>query len=465
MDQNFKAMKINILHICISSCIAVNLLLLSACNKLVQVDTPDHLVDSEVLFQSKKGYESAMAGIFIQMRALNLSMTNGGLSVYMGMASDELSPTLLGGNYDEFSQNLLLSSNSVVNNFWVYAYRGIYRANLVIENAERDQVLAPADRDNFLGQALFVRAFLHFYLTQLFCDVPYISLSDYKVNANKGRDSRDFVMKSLLSDLERSVKLLPKEVSTDRTIPNYYTALALMARVNLYLENYQQAITNTNEILENTSYILEGNLNQVFKIKSREILWQLGTTVSNAVEGISFIPFNTSTKPTYVLREDLLQRFNPDDLRKLTWINSNTIAGMTYYYPAKYKSRLMTPIEEYNVVFRLAEIYLIRAEALYAMNQYEQATAAMNQVRERAGLQDYQLVNAALLWDAIKQERQNELFAEWGHRWFDLVRWNTIDAILGKAKPTWQPYARYLPLPSKEILLNTYLIQNPGYNE
>lgn len=458
-------MKNSILHICISSFIVANLLLLPACNKLVQVETPDHLVDSEVLFQSKKGYESAMAGIFIQMRALNLSMTNGGLSVYMGMASDELSPTLLGGNYDEFSQNLLLSSNSVVNNFWVYAYRSIYRANLVIENAERDQLLSPADRDNFLGQALFVRAFLHFYLTQLFGDVPYISSSDYKVNAVKGRDSKDFVMKLLLGDLERSVKLLPKESSTDRTIPNYYAALALMARVSLYLGNHEQAIANTDEILKNTSFILEADLNQVFKIKSREILWQLGTTVSNTAEGVSFIPFNTSTKPTYILREDLLQSFVPTDLRKQAWINSNTIAGTTYYYPVKYKSRLMTPIEEYSVVFRLAEIYLIRAESLYGMKQYEQATAALNVVRKRAGLPEYQFANASLLWNAIKGERQNELFAEWGHRWFDQIRWNTADAVLGKAKPTWQPYAKYLPIPSKEILLNTYLTQNPGYNE
>ncbi|WP_312190865.1 hypothetical protein, partial [Sphingobacterium sp.] len=61
-------MKIRIIHNCIYSFITANVLLLSACNKLVQVETPDHLVDSEVLFQSKKGYESSMAGIFIQMR-------------------------------------------------------------------------------------------------------------------------------------------------------------------------------------------------------------------------------------------------------------------------------------------------------------------------------------------------------------------------------------------------------------
>ncbi|MGE8381599.1 MAG: RagB/SusD family nutrient uptake outer membrane protein, partial [Sphingobacterium sp.] len=379
--------------------------------------------------------------------------------------SDELSPTLLGGNYDEFSQNQLLSSNSVVNNFWVYAYRSIYRANLVIENAEHDQVLSINDRNNFLGQALFVRAFLHFYLCQLFGDVPYISSSDYKVNAVKGRDSKSLVMALLLDDLERAVQLLSKEVSTDLTIPNYYAALALMARVNLYLGNHEQAIANTDEILKNTSYILEADLNQVFKIKSREILWQIGTTLSNAVEGVSFIPFNTSTKPTYILREGLMQSFASIDLRKQSWINYNTIAGATYYYPAKYKNRLMTPVEEYNVVFRLAEIYLIRAEALYGIKQYAQATAALNVIRKRAGLPEYQFTNASLLWDAITGERQNELFAEWGHRWFDLIRWNTIDAVLGKAKPTWQPYAKYLPIPSKEILLNTYLTQNPGYNE
>ncbi len=122
-------------------------------------------------------------------------------------------------------------------------------------------------------------------------------------------------------------------------------------------------------------------------------------------------------------------------------------------------------MEEYNVVFRLAEIYLIRAEAFYAMKQYGQATAALNVVRKRAGLSEYQFTDTSLLWDAIIAERQKELFAEWGHRWFDLIRWNTIDEVLGKAKTTWQPYAKYLPIPSKEILLNTYLTQNPGYNE
>ncbi len=464
MDQNFKAMKINILHICISSCIAFNLLLLSACNKLVQVDTPDHLVDSEVLFQSKKGYESAMAGIFIQMRALNLSMTNGGMEVYMGVAADEIYPTLVGGVEEEFFKNQLQSSNAVVSNFWIYAYRGIYRANLVIENAERDQMLSLTDRQNFLGQALFVRAFLHFHLCQLFGDVPYISSSDYRANAVKARDSKSIVMESLSKDLERAAELLPKEIKGERVMPSYYAAIALLAKVKLYQGQFEQVLDLTDEILSNKNFTLEMDLNDVFKIKSAEVIFQIESTVANTAVAMNFLPFSPTSKPMYVLQHDLLQSFEVEDLRKKAWTESNILDGTAYYYPTKYKNKLMTPIEEYNVVFRLAEVYLMRAEALFGVKDYDQVLSTLNSLRKRAGLKDKKYADAVQLWEAIVTERRHELFVEGGNRWLDLIRWNTIDDVLGASKPSWQSFAKYLPIPSNEILLNTHLIQNPGYD-
>ncbi|MNG78954.1 SusD family protein [compost metagenome] len=457
-------MRNSILHISISSVIAANLLLLSACNKLVQVDTPDHLVDSEVLFQSKKGYESAMAGIFIQMRALNLSMTNGGMEVYMGVSVDEIYPTLVGGVEEEFFKNQLQSSNSVVNNFWIYAYRGIYRANLLIENAERDQVLSLTDRQSFLGQALFVRAFLHFHLCQLFGDVPYISSSDYKANAVKARDSKSLVMELLSKDLERAAELLPKEIKGERVTPSYYAAIALLAKVNLYQRKFEQVLAYTDEILNNKDFMLEMDLDNVFKIKSPEVIFQIESTVANTAIAMNFIPFSPASKPMYVLQHDLLQSFETEDLRKQAWTKSNIIDGMAYYYPTKYKNKLMTPIEEYNVVFRLAEIYLIRAEALFGAKDYDQAMSTLNSLRSRAGLKEKKYGDAAHLWEDIVTERRHEFFVEGGNRWLDLIRWNTIDHVLGASKPSWQPFAKYLPIPSNEILLNTHLIQNPGYD-
>lgn len=450
----------------ISRCVlAWLMLLLAGCNKLVQVETPGHLVDSEVLFQSKKGYEAALAGIFLQMRMLNLSMTNGGLSVYMGVSADEIYPTLVLGDEDEFYKNQLLSSNNAVNNFWLYAYRGIYRANLLIKHAELDQQLISADRDNFHGQALFLRAFFHFYLCQLFGDVPLISSTDYKLNASKGRDSKALVMEAVEKDLAKALQLLPKTIDTKRILPNYYAALALAARVDLYQGKYAQAVSRTVELLQNPNFKLENDLTTTFKINSKETIWQLASEASNTAEAMNFIPFNAMSKPLYVLQNELLNTFEPEDLRMLQWIGANTINGVDYRYPAKYKNKLMTPVDEYNVVFRLAEIHLIQAEALIRLGDQENALIALNTIRKRAGLAARSFKDEKQLWDNLVVERRKELFAEWGHRWFDLIRWNVADKVLGAAKDNWQVYATYLPIPRTEILLNPYLTQNPGYHE
>ena len=87
-------------------------------------------------------------------------------------------------------------------------------------------------------------------------------------------------------------------------------------------------------------------------------------------------------------------------------------------------------------------------------------------VRLRAGLP---LLSASLtqaqLLAAVEQERKVELFGEWGNRWFDLKRTNRADAVIGGQKPaTWQSTDVLYPIPGAQILANTNLTQNPGYN-
>jgi len=70
----------------------------------------------------------------------------------------------------------------------------------------------------------------------------------------------------------------------------------------------------------------------------------------------------------------------------------------------------------------------------------------------------------ASVLSAIMKERQVELFAEWGHRWFDLKRTNTANSVLGAEKPTtWKSTAVLYPIPVTEIINNPKLVQNPGY--
>ena len=115
------------------------------------------------------------------------------------------------------------------------------------------------------------------------------------------------------------------------------------------------------------------------------------------------------------------------------------------------------------MVFRLAEQYLIRAEALAQQNKLDSALADLNLVRQRAGLGNSTAVTGTDVLAAVMHERQTELFAEWGHRWFDLRRTGTIDAVLGAVKPGWQPTDSTLPVPFTQIQDNSLLTQNPGY--
>ncbi len=147
-------------------------------------------------------------------------------------------------------------------------------------------------------------------------------------------------------------------------------------------------------------------------------------------------------------------------------------ARNTWYFPYKYKYNTLTTngtVYEYTMVLRLAEQYLIRAEAKV---QTGDATAVndLNAVRHRAGLADYAgSTDKNSLLAAILHERQVELFTEWGQRWFDLIRTGNVDAVMSIVTPqkggTWTTggHQTLYPIPIADIAADPNLTQNPGY--
>ena len=160
----------------------------------------------------------------------------------------------------------------------------------------------------------------------------------------------------------------------------------------------------------------------------------------------------------------LLSAFATGDQRRFKWMDSITSAGTRYYYPGKYKNTSSASIPEYQVVFRVAEQFLIRAEARFHQGNWVGAIEDLNVIRTRAGLPSLALtLSPPEIEQAIVQERRTELFCEWGHRWFDLNRTGTSTQVLGVMKPTWNPYDTLYPVPLNEILTNPNLTQNSGY--
>lgn len=119
---------------------------------------------------------------------------------------------------------------------------------------------------------------------------------------------------------------------------------------------------------------------------------------------------------------------------------------------------------EYSIQFRLAEQYLIRAEARAYQGDLIGAKEDLNKIRRNADLNDTNALSQQEIITAVKKERRFELFTESGHRFFDLKRNGDLDTVLTGVKFGWNSTDRLLPIPESELTLNPNIQpQNPGY--
>jgi hypothetical protein len=349
---------------------------------------------------------------------------------------------------------------------WSSAYYTIYTANSIIEGIGQGNI-SPAVGDQLSGEALFVRAFTLFYLTNLFGDIPVVTTTDYRTNATLARSTPQVVYEQIIEDLAQARQLLPSNyVSAERTRPNKWSATALLSRVYLYAGNWADAEAMASELIGQPAVFELGNLSEVFLKGSKEAIWQLSSTYPatyNTSEGTYFIL--TAVPNIVAVAQGVIDAFEPADERYTNWIGTYSTDGVTYHYVGKYKEKgFSNPLKEHSVVLRLGEQYLIRAEARVRSGNLDGAQADINIIRARAGLANTTALSESELLLAIEQERRIELVGEWGHRWFDLKRTDRADAVLSGLKPNWNSEDVLLPIPESEILSNANLLpQNPGY--
>lgn len=450
-------------------------ILICSCRKLVEVSNPIDKITSDKVFQDSSTATAALVGIYTKMGSVGLRIpiiSTGAITIFTGLASDELEYTSSVPDEAEFASNSISVNNNIISSgFWRYGYNFIYQTNAVIEGVEGSNNISQSLSNQLVGEAKFLRAFFYFNLVNLFGEVPLIISSDYTQTATVDRAAKDQIYDQIISDLkDAKEKLTITYPAIQRVRVNRFAASALLARVYLYIMEFEKAMQEASEVILSGTYSLESDLNSVFIKSSNEIIWQLipFATSLSTIEGFKFIPSSAaSSLPLFPIREELLDAFDIGDLRKVDWIGNKTIASQVYYYPYKYKVRAIaagTPQPEYHVMLRLAEILLIRAEAAAHLNNLTQAIQDINLIRQRAGLSSLSggIDQSQVLFE-ISKERRLELFAECGHRWFDLKRRNEASAILASLKPTWEPTDTLFPIPQAEILLNPQLIQNPGY--
>lgn len=473
----------------ITGCFLI-LITATGCRKYLEVPVPTNKIVGTTAFDN----DATAAGVLntVYEKLSNGSYFDGNTSVgfFTGLYGDELQNYSILGSYQAVYSNTVSSTVGGVSGLWSNLYTQLYPVNVAIEE------LTPVNKalnyqKQWLGEAYFLRGLIYFYITNMYGEAPLVLSSDYTVNNRLARSPQADVYQQIVSDLKQAQSLLTPEfrdaaglVTKDRGRPNQAAATALLARVYLYMNDWQNAAAQAGNVIANAAAFQLVKPAQTFLVNSTENIWGL-------------VPFNNNTSPYKVrdvivyilpkgvspikaglfatLSDSLVKSFEPNDLRFTNWVGIDTVpaSGTTplavYYYPYKYKANGTgyTAAQETLVMLRLAEQYLIRAEARAQQNDLTGAVADLNAIRTRAGLPATTAVSQTEILSAILKERRIEFFTEAGHRFFDLRRTKALDALMTKLSPlkggTWEPFEQWWPIPLTDIQNNPRLIQTSGY--
>jgi hypothetical protein len=449
-----------------------------SCKKIIDIGPPKSSLAQEVVFQNDGQATAAVIGMYAAMASANNYASGSSVSVSFltGLSADEFSG--YNSNNIPFYENQLVPELSSTQNIYFQAYQSIYTSNAILEGLAASSGITPSLQKQLEGEALFVRAFAYFYLINLYGAVPLQLSTDYRITQIAPRTSPEIIYQQILTDLLLAEsKLTDTYITAGKVRPNKSTVQALLARAYLYMQDWANAEKYASSVINKTTAYNLVALDAIFLANSSEAIWQLMPTANtNSQDGLLNIPGSFTTAPSALSLSSnfATTAFEPNDKRLSSWVKSYVVGGNTFYYANKYKVKSSATVTEYSMVIRLAELYLIRAEARINIGKIDIGVGDLNVLRDRArSAPTLSIPNPlpplsislsktdALL--AVERERRVELFSEWGHRWFDLKRTNRANSILSIIKTKWQSTDVLYPIPSNEINRNPNITQNQGY--
>jgi starch-binding outer membrane protein, SusD/RagB family len=442
-----------------------------SCKKLVTIDQPISSITTNATFSTDATATSAVMGIYSSLTNTGPTFSNGATTLYLGAASDELTKGGGTGVVLPFFTNEVLSNNSILyDQFWNTGYTAIFQANSCLEGLQNTASLSPAVKNQLIGECKFLRAFVYFYFANIWGDIPMPLTADWNKTYLLPRTTKSKVYDQIIADLKDAQNLLASDYSfagNEKVRANKLAATALLSRVYLYNQQWADAEAQATVVINSGSYMLNSDLNHVFLKNSSEAILQFQPSRTQQPFGV-MEQYLMTADPIFYLTTDFVNAFENLDKRKSAWTNTTQLSNTTVFYPFKYKVSNGASggnIPEYYMVLRLAEQYIIRAEANARLNKIAEAKSNLDTIRIRAGLAVTSANDQPSLLLAIEKERRIEFFAEWAHRWFDLVRTDRANTVLGAIKVnTWQTTDQLFPIPISEIRRNPNLTQNPGYN-
>jgi hypothetical protein len=436
------------------------LVVLASCKKFLEVQPKDSVSDTQTIFD-RASAETAVRGIY---RALSADNYYGVNFVSVGyLSGDNVQWTGSQSIVQQFIDHNVKADNATVSGIWLAIYATINRANYVIAKLPgvTDGSLTAAEKSQLLGEAYFIRALCYFDLARTWGGVQIVTAPTLSATDKNGiqRSTIEQTYTQVLSDLNTAEPLLPLPTAQNPVRANKETVYALKARYYLYQKDWANAENYATLVLADTrNYALLKPYGSWFAnnvVGTRESVFELAysATYTNGHRGQWQPPANSGTR-----------QWAPNNAF-ITLVNDPTIGGNRSALVAKTSTGLWygnlyyrSPATDPAYIIRIAELYLIRAEARAQQNKLDDARTDLNAVRDRAGLIATTAVSKDDVLLAIENERRVE-FAFEGHRWFDLARTGRAATVLGVADA--KKYV--LPIPVDQLNVDPSLTQNPGY--
>jgi starch-binding outer membrane protein, SusD/RagB family len=393
---------------------------------------------------------------------------------------------------------------------WATMYSVIARANTVINSVD-DIEGDKATLNYYKGEALMARALAHFDLVRLFAKsynastastdlgVPY--MLEFKVS-QPARDNVQKVYDNIIADIQAAIPLMETSPYTDKTDTYFSVAAAnaLLARVSLYMKDWDHAIAYAKIVLDNPNYSLNTGddfTKMWLNDTGSEIIWKVGLTVNDAAGSyIGYNYYNDSQgnpSPDYIPTENFMSIYDKvNDQRFSTYYksvetkymadDSNIVMTLCDKYPTNPEFASTANANGSNMpkVFRLSEMYLICAEAYAEKGDGATGWQYIQSLRS-VRINGYNPANDPVpsnVKEEIFTERKRELAFE-GHLWFDYKRKGLGFTREGKESFGNNKYSNdndpkvvnpndyrwIFPIPQTEINANKGIAsqQNPGY--
>lgn len=445
------------------------------CKDFLTVE-PIEQISINTQLSTKQGVLEALNGAYYETRRTVLSdafytygdLLSGNLSFSPNTSNGVVTPPIFVDMIYDFSDE---KTESELQGFYQGCYSIINNLNLILENVDALSDASSEEKSQIKAEVLALRAFTHFNLYKIYSqnytftdDASHLGIV-YNTRSLKvgidypSRETAKRTFELLTEDINNAIGLY----KTSKAIPageeyqflNLNAAKCLAAEIALWRNDWDTAIKWSNDVIANSGKSLGTSADLISNWAQTEKIWDFGRTENDNLLTNLYMYSSGSKYSDYALSKDYINLLEAGDLRKNLY-ESKSLRGKSYLFTTKFRGIS-------GIIYRLTEMYFIRAEANLKKNNSALALQDINLIRNRAGLSSLTSIN---IQDIIKEKRKEFVYEN--KTFYDLMRNHQnvvrVDCMASTYCNINYPNFRLVaPIPQQAVEINSNVQQNPGY--